>query len=111
MKLSQSNLTLLLLVGCAALLTLQVESCFHRNRPDSYYKEKLADKEKQIQEVIAERDKARSEYDSAIRVEQKKDTVLIEKYNNLIKYEKEIPARVRNLSNEDLRRAINSFQN
>lgn len=111
MKLSQSNLTLLLLVGCAVLLTLQIESLFHRNRPDSYYKEKLSDKEQQIKEVIAERDKARADYDSAIRVEQKKDTVLIEKYNNLIKYEKEIPARVRNLSNEDLRRAINDFQN
>ena len=109
MKLSQNNLTLLLLVGCAVLLTLQVESCFHRNRPDSYYKEKLADKEQQIKEVIAERDKARADYDSAIRVEQKKDTVLIEKYNNLIKYEKEIPARINSLDKQALHRAIDSI--
>lgn len=106
---SRDNITNIVIIACAVLLTLKIESCFHRNRPDSYFKEKLADKETEIKEIRTDRDIIRGKYDSLIALDRRKDTVLIRDFRtNTIKYEK-IPVDIRNLNNEDLRRAIYGY--
>lgn len=108
MKLPVINTTWLW-VGIAILLTLQVESCFHNRKPNSEYKKEIADKEKQIQEVVKDRDVIRGKYDSVIALLVEKDTVLIREYKtNTIKYEK-IPFTVGNYSNDELRRAFTGY--
>jgi outer membrane murein-binding lipoprotein Lpp len=103
------SLNTILLIGVAVLLTLQIEGCFHNSKPDSEYKKQIAEKDKQIEQVSTERNDMRQKYDSVISLLTKKDTVLIREYKtNTIKYEK-IPDNIRNLSNEDLRRAITGY--
>jgi hypothetical protein len=106
MKFIKANITTLLFIVVAILLTLQVESCFHNSKPNSEYKKEIADKDKQIEDVTKDRDVARGKYDSVIHLLTLKDTVLIKEFhNNTVKYEK-IPDNIRNLSNEDLRRSV-----
>jgi hypothetical protein len=110
MKITPPPLNTILLIGIAVLLTLQIQSCFGGGgKPNSYYKEKIADMDKEIENIRSEREETRRRYDSIILIQMQKDTVLIREYKtNTIKYEK-IPVTVGNFSNDELRRAIYNY--
>jgi FlaG/FlaF family flagellin (archaellin) len=110
MKITPPPLNTILLIAIAVLLTLQIQSWFGRSgKPNSYYKEKIADMDKEIQSIRSEREDTRRRYDSIILIQMQKDTVLIREYKtNTIKYEK-IPVTVSNYSNDELRRAIYNY--
>jgi len=103
------NITTILLIAVAVLITLQIESCFHNRKPDKEYKKEISDKDKQIEQIGVERDIFRDKYDSVITLLTKKDTVLVREYKtNTIKYEK-IPVTVNSFTNDELRRAITNY--
>ena len=102
-------LNTILLIAVSVLLTLQISSMFRSNKPNSYYKEKLADKEAEIKEVKQDRDLYRTKTDSLLALLRQSDTVLIREYKtNTIKYEKISPT-VDAFNNDELRRAIFNY--
>jgi len=83
------------------------------SRPSSSgidYKELIKAKDETIQAVIRERDVYRQWKDDAINELNKKDSVLQLKIKtNTVRYEK-IPVTVSNLSDEELRRAVEEYR-
>jgi hypothetical protein len=109
-KYIRENLNDFLLLSLAVLVTLQVRSCFDNKQPNNeLYEYKLQESEKAIKKAEQEREMYRSRYDSVIAVAKEKDTVLIREIKtNTVKYE-QVPVRVNNYSNDELRRAVTEY--
>ncbi len=101
------------MVAAMVLATLMISSLLRKSPPnvDAEMRKVEAEHFKQLRNLdsllTVEKLKAK---DLVIAALQQKDTVIIQKINSSNDRIKNIPATVRNLSNEDLRRAINDFR-
>jgi hypothetical protein len=105
-----NNLNTILLIAVAVLLTLQVSSWFRGgNKMNDYYKEKIADKDKQIDDVKKELVDARRWKDSITDLLMKRDTVLVTKLISNDKKQQNIITVVRDASKDELRRFVTDY--
>lgn len=97
-------------IGIAVIILAISLITSYRNKGDDSYKELIKAKDETIQAVIRERDIFRQWKDDAINELHKKDSVLQLKIKtNTVKYEK-IPVTVGNLSDDELRRAVEEYR-
>lgn len=98
-------------LGCLVVATaIIIFTFFRRNKSESNYEDLIKAKDETIQAVIRERDVYRQWKDDAINELHKADSMLQIKYKtNVVKYEK-IPVTISNLSDEELRSAVENFR-
>lgn len=103
------NLQNILIIAVVILATLQVQGLFRSSKPVQDRTGEIKALEKVIEAKESERDIYRAWKDEAIALLQKRDSVLKTEYKTtVIKYEK-ISGNIRNLSNEELRRAVINY--
>jgi len=105
----QISLTNILIVAVIILATLQVQALFRGSKQVQDRTGEIKALEKVIEAKESERDIYRAWKDEAVSLLQKRDSVLKTEYKTtVVKYEK-IPANIRNLNNEELRRAVENY--
>ena len=103
------NLQNILIIAVVILATLQVQGLFRSSKPVQDRSGEIKALEKVIEAKESERDIYRAWKDETVALLQKRDSALKTEYKTtVVKYEK-IPANIRNLSNEELRRAVESY--
>lgn len=96
-----------ILLGAAVIIFI---TFFNKSKDGIDYKELIKAKDETIQAVARERDAYREMKDEAIKALQEKDSLLqLRVKTNTIRYEK-IPVMVGNLSDDELRSAIENFR-
>lgn len=97
-------------IAIAAVILVISLLTSYRDKGDDHYKELVKAKDETIQAVIRERDTYRQWKDDAIDELHKKDSVLQLKIKtNTVRYEK-IPVTVGNLSDDELRSAVENYR-
>jgi len=105
----QISLTNILIVAVIILATLQVQALFRGSKQVQDRTGEIQALQKVIEAKENERDIYRAWKDEAISLLQKKDSILSTQVKTSIKQYEKIPANIRNLNNEELRRAVENY--
>lgn len=106
------NLTTILLIGIAVLLTLQLKSCFEPSKVDREVIEaqvKMEQYEKELPQIRAELDAIYSRYDSLLIASLNREQSLEERKTPIRYAIKQVPVIVGNLDREQLRWAYAGY--
>lgn len=119
MKFLKANITTILIIAVAVLITILVVGMFRKTPVDSLYKERIADKEAIIKakdETIVVLAQANEDKDRSIESHERTDSLLaIALTNNKPKYIandkklQDVSHSVANLDKEQLRRELSGF--
>jgi len=103
------NITSILLIAMAVLVTLQLKSCLDGGKKAPDISGEIKAKDDLIKMIMQEREQDRRLFDSTISLLKQQDEGKIKEYKTtVIKYEKIVPT-VTNLNREELRRAVTDF--